>query len=76
MPEFDEWQHNTDDWQTWKLKYFKRFGTSTSKEDMEYFSDFHRHRFRYEYGSAHDDLAITVTFFLATLFSFGIFWNF
>ena len=23
MPEFEEWKSNTDNWQTWKIKYYK-----------------------------------------------------
>lgn len=37
-------------------------GTSTSKEAKEYFSDFQRHRIKFEYGSARDDLAIQLAF--------------
>ncbi len=62
MPEFDEWVRTTDNWQTWKLKYYKGLGTSTSKEAKEYFSDMSRHRIKFEYGSARDDLAIQLAF--------------
>lgn len=37
-------------------------GTSTSKEALEYFSDMQRHRIKFEYGSARDDLAIQLAF--------------
>ena len=62
MPEFEEWQSNTENWQTWKLKYYKGLGTSTSKEAKEYFSDMKRHRIQFKYGSARDDLAIQLAF--------------
>ena len=62
MPEFEEWQNNTENWQTWKLKYYKGLGTSTSKEAKEYFTDMNRHRIRFQYGSARDDLAIQLAF--------------
>ena len=37
-------------------------GTSTSKEAKEYFSDMLRHRIKFEYSSARDDLAIQLAF--------------
>lgn len=62
MPEFEEWQQNTDNWNTWKIKYYKGLGTSTSKEAKEYFSDMKRHRIAFDYTSARDDLAIQLAF--------------
>lgn len=43
-------------------RYYKGLGTSTSKEAKEYFSDFQRHRIKFEYSSARDDLAIQLAF--------------
>ncbi len=62
MPEFEEWQQNTSDWHTWKIKYYKGLGTSTSKEAKEYFSDMNRHCIRFEYSGSRDDLAIQLAF--------------
>lgn len=62
MPEFEEWQMNTDNWNTWKIKYYKGLGTSTSKEAKEYFSDMQRHRIRFGYSNMRDDLAIQLAF--------------
>lgn len=62
MPEFNEWQHATPDWHTWKVKYYKGLGTSTSKEAKEYFSDMNRHCIHFEHSGVRDDLAIQLAF--------------
>lgn len=62
VPEFEEWQKQTPDWHTWKCKYYKGLGTSTSKEAKEYFSDMTRHCIRFEYSGTRDDLSIQLAF--------------
>ena len=62
MPEFNEWQRETPDWHTWKVKYYKGLGTSTSKEAKEYFSDMNRHCIRFDHSGVRDDLAIQLAF--------------
>ncbi|CAF1167473.1 unnamed protein product [Adineta ricciae] len=62
MPEFEQWQAATPDWQKWKCKYYKGLGTSTAKEAKEYFSNMDRHRIIFKYESARDDLAIQLAF--------------
>jgi DNA topoisomerase II len=62
MPEFEEWQKETADWHTWKLKYYKGLGTSTSKEAKEYFSNMNRHCISFEYSGIRDDLSIQLAF--------------
>ncbi|CAF3730269.1 unnamed protein product [Adineta steineri] len=62
MPEFEQWQASTPDWQKWKCKYYKGLGTSTAKEAKEYFSNMDRHRIRFKYESTKDDLAIQLAF--------------
>ena len=37
--EYDEWKDHTNDYQKWKIKYYKGLGTSTGKEFKEYFKD-------------------------------------
>ncbi|KAG9343807.1 hypothetical protein JZ751_013188 [Albula glossodonta] len=44
IPEFNEWKENQANFRSWKIKYYKGLGTSTSKEAKEYFSDMERHR--------------------------------
>lgn len=51
LPEFAEWKLSTDNWHTWRIKYYKGLGTSTSKEAKEYFTDMARHRIKFKHGS-------------------------
>ncbi|CAN8003376.1 unnamed protein product, partial [Ixodes hexagonus] len=62
LPEFEEWKTATDDWQRWKIKYYKGLGTSTAKEAKEYFSDMLRHRIKFKYQGGEDDRAIELAF--------------
>ncbi|GLG97265.1 DNA topoisomerase 2 [Gryllus bimaculatus] len=60
LPEFEEWKKETNNWHTYKIKYYKGLGTSTSKEAQEYFSDMQRHRIRFKYSGPNDDTNITM----------------
>ncbi|XP_068236454.1 DNA topoisomerase 2-alpha isoform X2 [Palaemon carinicauda] len=62
LPEFEEWKKDTENWHTYKIKYYKGLGTSTSKEAKEYFQDMARHRIRFSYAGAQDDHSITMAF--------------
>ncbi|XP_077509861.1 DNA topoisomerase 2-alpha-like [Amblyomma americanum] len=62
LPEFEEWKAATDDWQRWKVKYYKGLGTSTAKEAKEYFMDMLRHRITFQYQGNEDDHAIELAF--------------
>ncbi|VDK31554.1 unnamed protein product [Taenia asiatica] len=62
IPEFEEWQKSTPNWHTWRVKYYKGLGTSTSKEAKEYFSDMARHRIRFRYSGPDDDSGIMLAF--------------
>jgi len=62
LPEFTEWKEATDNWHTYKIKYYKGLGTSTSKEAKEYFSDMARHRIKFRYNGNQDDHSITLAF--------------
>jgi len=62
IPEFDEWKTETENWHTYKVKYYKGLGTSTSKEAKEYFSDFQKHRIKFHYGGGEDDSNINLAF--------------
>ncbi|XP_014666193.1 PREDICTED: DNA topoisomerase 2-alpha-like [Priapulus caudatus] len=62
LPEFDEWKLVTENWHTWKVKYYKGLGTSTSKEAKEYFSDMERHRIKFKYQGTEDDSSIVLAF--------------
>merc|ERR1712223_458498 len=62
LPEFYEWKNNTENWNTWKIKYYKGLGTSTSNEAKEYFSDMVRHRIKFLYNSETDGHSINLAF--------------
>ncbi|XP_053400628.1 DNA topoisomerase 2-alpha-like [Mercenaria mercenaria] len=62
LPEFEEWKAATSNWNTWKIKYYKGLGTSTSKEAKEYFSDMNRHKIEFRYTGADDDASINLAF--------------
>ncbi|XP_029428608.1 DNA topoisomerase 2-alpha [Rhinatrema bivittatum] len=62
IPEFEEWKNSTDNHKTWRIKYYKGLGTSTSKEAKEYFADMKRHRIPFMYSGPADDAAICLAF--------------
>lgn len=62
LPEFEEWKRETENWHTYRVKYYKGLGTSTSKEAKEYFSDMERHKIPFKYTGAEDDAAINLAF--------------
>ncbi len=58
LPEFERWKAEVENSHTWRVKYYKGLGTSTSKEAKEYFSDMDRHRIPFKYSGAEDDDSI------------------
>ncbi|KAF7637347.1 DNA topoisomerase 2 [Meloidogyne graminicola] len=62
IPEYVEWRKSTDNWKSWKIKYYKGLGTSTSIEAKEYFSNMLRHRIPFKYRDEVDDTAIELAF--------------
>uniref|UniRef100_A0A3Q2U469 DNA topoisomerase 2 n=1 Tax=Fundulus heteroclitus TaxID=8078 RepID=A0A3Q2U469_FUNHE len=62
IPEFDAWKESQANHKSWKIKYYKGLGTSTSQEAKEYFSDMQRHRIPFKYAGPEDDEAITLAF--------------
>ena len=46
----------------WKTKYYKGLGTSTAKEDMEYFKEIDQHRLDFVYEDEQDDQSIDLFF--------------
>ena len=47
---------------SWKIKYYKGLGTSTSKEAKEYFGDLNMHQIVFEHQDREDDEAIDLAF--------------
>lgn len=62
LPEFEEWKKEKENWHTYKIKYYKGLGTSTSKEAKEYFADMKRHRILFKYVGDEDDKHIQMAF--------------
>ncbi|XP_075677432.1 DNA topoisomerase 2-alpha-like isoform X3 [Dermatophagoides pteronyssinus] len=62
LPEFEEWKQETPNYRTYKIKYYKGLGTSTSEEAKEYFSDMKRHRIKFRYDDDGDDKAVELAF--------------
>ncbi|XP_061666786.1 DNA topoisomerase 2-alpha [Syngnathoides biaculeatus] len=62
IPEFNAWKESQANYKSWKVKYYKGLGTSTSQEAKEYFSDMQRHRIPFKYIGPEDDEAITLAF--------------
>nr|XP_033774214.1 DNA topoisomerase 2-alpha isoform X2 [Geotrypetes seraphini] len=62
IPEFEDWKNNAGNLKTWKIKYYKGLGTSTSKEAKEYFADMKKHRIPFTYSGPADDAAISLAF--------------
>uniref|UniRef100_A0A665VNQ1 DNA topoisomerase 2 n=1 Tax=Echeneis naucrates TaxID=173247 RepID=A0A665VNQ1_ECHNA len=62
IPEFNAWKESQPNHKSWKIKYYKGLGTSTSQEAKEYFSDMQKHRIPFKYSGPKDDEAITLAF--------------
>uniref|UniRef100_A0A3B3VZT5 DNA topoisomerase 2 n=1 Tax=Poecilia latipinna TaxID=48699 RepID=A0A3B3VZT5_9TELE len=62
IPEFNAWKESQPNHRSWKIKYYKGLGTSTSQEAKEYFLDMQRHRIPFKYSGPADDEAITLAF--------------
>uniref|UniRef100_A0A8D3C0Y8 DNA topoisomerase 2 n=1 Tax=Scophthalmus maximus TaxID=52904 RepID=A0A8D3C0Y8_SCOMX len=62
IPEFNAWKDSQSNHKSWRIKYYKGLGTSTSQEAKEYFSDMQRHRIPFKYAGPEDDEAITLAF--------------
>ena len=68
LPEFKEWKEKTENFATWRVKYYK--GESLLHVDLVPdarflglgTSDMNRHKIKFNYGGAQDDNAITLAF--------------
>ena len=68
----EQWKAATPNHHTWKVKYYKGLGTSTSKEAKEYFSDMVRHRIPFKYSGSEDDRAIELVSVIIHIFEFCV----
>ncbi|XP_032456778.1 DNA topoisomerase 2 isoform X2 [Nasonia vitripennis] len=62
LPEFEAWKKETENFHTYKIKYYKGLGTSTAQEAKEYFENMARHRIRFRYDGDVDDQNIIMAF--------------
>ena len=61
IPEYEAWAEGRN-MKSWKVKYYKGLGTSTSKEAKEYFSQIVDHMIEFDYEDEEDDQAIDLAF--------------
>jgi len=62
MPEYLDWKEQCTESSSWKTKYYKGLGTSTSKEAKEYFSQIDTHTLSYKHEGPTCDNAIDLAF--------------
>ncbi|ESN96010.1 hypothetical protein HELRODRAFT_68444 [Helobdella robusta] len=63
LPEFEEWKAATENWHTWRIKYYKGvLVLSTARKAKEYFSDMNHHRIPSKNAGLQDDSAIILAF--------------
>ncbi|XP_076674328.1 DNA topoisomerase 2 [Andrena cerasifolii] len=62
LPEFTKWKTETNNFHTYRIKYYKGLGTSTAKEAKEYFQNMTRHRIQFRYVGDEDDQNIIMAF--------------
>jgi len=62
LPEFEEWKSTVERPKTWRVKYYKGLGTSTSQEAKSYFAEMNRHRILFRYQDEEDDQSIDMAF--------------
>ncbi|XP_076228043.1 DNA topoisomerase 2 [Nomia melanderi] len=62
LPEFEKWKAETNNFHTYRIKYYKGLGTSTAKEAKEYFQNMTRHRIQFKYQGDQDDQNIIMAF--------------
>ena len=52
--EYDNWKEATNNYSSYKIKYYKGLGTSTALEAKEYFKKFNKHLIKFDWGE--DDI--------------------
>ena len=56
IPEYNNWREENADIKTWKIKYYKGLGTSTSAEAKEYFSNLQTHEIDFRWDERANDM--------------------
>ncbi len=62
LTEYENWKEETQDWRTWKIKYYKGLGTSNAQEAKEYFAALLRHKIDFTWEGDEDGDAIEMAF--------------
>jgi DNA topoisomerase-2 len=62
LREYEQWKEKTADSKSWKTKYYKGLGTSTTAEAKEYFKDLNKHQLDYAWQGDADGEAIDLAF--------------
>lgn len=62
IPEYEKWASKQTNIKSFKIKYYKGLGTSTSLEAKEYFKNIVAHRIKFNYRDDQDDDAIDLAF--------------
>jgi len=60
--DFQQWKEKTENWHTWKVKYYKGLGTSLASEAKAYFTDYDRHHYAFKYVDEADNDSIDMAF--------------
>jgi DNA topoisomerase-2 len=62
LREYEQWKEKTADSKSWKVKYYKGLGTSTTAEAKEYFKDINKHQLDFAWQGDADGEAIDLAF--------------
>ncbi len=62
IPEYEKWALAQTNIKSFKIKYYKGLGTSTSVEAKEYFSQIEKHEIKFRHIGEKDDDAIDLAF--------------
>tara|TARA_X000000950_G_scaffold56161_1_gene67482 strand:+ start:134 stop:3367 length:3234 start_codon:yes stop_codon:yes gene_type:complete len=54
LTDFENWKKSQKDFSTWKIKYYKGLGTSTSNEAKEYFTNLDKHLINFNWDNKAD----------------------
>ncbi len=54
LTDFENWKKSQKDFSTWKIKYYKGLGTSTSNEAKEYFANLDKHLINFNWDNKAD----------------------
>ena len=62
LESYESWKENTPNHKSWRVKYYKGLGTSTSQEAKEYFRNLVTNQINYTFGSTKDQKSLELAF--------------